>query len=74
MKPNEILIVDDTPFNIEVLQMMLKMTYGLACDTAYSGEEALLKIQERVYEQGLPCYSLIFMDINMTGMDGVQTT
>jgi len=36
--PASILIVDDTPFNVEVLQAMLKVNYGLASDAAYSGE------------------------------------
>ncbi|CDW77828.1 multi-sensor hybrid histidine kinase [Stylonychia lemnae] len=70
----EVLIVDDTNFNLEVLQMMLQSQFNLMSEIAFSGEEALQKIQERVFNNNLPCYKLIIMDINMPGMDGVTCT
>lgn len=72
---NDILIVDDTIFNIEVLQMMLQNQFHMNCDYAYSGDEALQKVRERTFSnQTLSTYKLIFMDINMPGMDGVKCT
>eukprot|EP00347_Sterkiella_histriomuscorum_P020244 403338541 len=70
-KPSDILIVDDTVFNIEVLQMMFFNQYELTCDVAFSGEEALRKIQERTFKNDMQPYKLVIMDINMPGMDGV---
>jgi hypothetical protein len=44
---NKILIVDDTPFNVEILQMMIQTTFGICSDTAFSGEEAIEKVKLR---------------------------
>lgn len=41
------------------------------CDIAFSGEEALKKVEARTYNNNFQCYKLIIMDINMPGMDGV---
>lgn len=72
----EILIVDDTPFNVEILQMMIKTSFGVTCEIAFSGEEALEKVKKRHKQRqfNYPMYKLIFMDINMPGITGVQTT
>lgn len=58
-----ILIVDDTPLNIELLTEMLKDEYFV--DAASSGEEALARI-----ENILP--DLILLDIMMPVMDGYE--
>ena len=52
---------------------MLKMNFGLTSEIAYSGEQAVSLIQERL-AQGHDPFKLIIMDINMHGMDGVQAT
>jgi CheY-like chemotaxis protein len=45
----DILIVDDTSFNIEVLQMMLRSTFKIKSDYVFSGEEAISRVKNRYY-------------------------
>lgn len=54
--------------------MILKNNYNLDSDIAFSGQEALEKVQERILLRKMNSYKLIFMDINMPGMDGVKCT
>ena len=61
----DILLVDDEDFNLITLQSCLKLERLLA-DTASNGEESIKKIKEN---QG---YKLIFMDVYMPVMDGIQ--
>lgn len=61
-----ILIVDDNIVNLKVTRAML-IKSGFNVDTADSGEQAIEKI-----EQDPP--DLILMDIQMPGMDGLETT
>lgn len=53
---------------------MLLTTFNLNSDIAFSGQEAIEKVQDRVLNKNQECYRLIFMDINMPEMDGVQCT
>lgn len=63
----DILIVDDTPMNVLLLQKMLqKLKFTL--DTAADGESALDLIRPRSKE-GRP-YSLILLDLKMPGITG----
>jgi CheY-like chemotaxis protein len=63
------LIVDDNAINTKVLGHFLRLK-GVTYDTASSGEEALTMLQDmRIYY-----YSIIFMDINMKGISGIETT
>ena len=61
----KILVVDDTPMNLTVIQGLLKRT-KMSVTTAEKGEEAirLAKAQD---------FDLIFLDHMMPDMDGVQT-
>ncbi|MGE5498420.1 MAG: response regulator [Syntrophothermus sp.] len=59
-----ILIVEDNIYNADVVKLYLRKNYIL--DFAYSGNEALEKT-------GINTYDLILMDINLGGMDGVET-
>ncbi|WP_312370936.1 response regulator [Lachnoclostridium sp.] len=59
------LIVDDNPVNLIAGGMMLK-TYGLSVETAGGGRDALEKVVEKDYD-------LIFMDLMMPEIDGVET-
>ncbi|CAD8098531.1 unnamed protein product [Paramecium sonneborni] len=64
----KILIVDDTIFNIYALKQLLKQII-IQCDIheAHNGLEALEKVQ------GIR-FDIIFMDINMPTMNGIQAT
>ncbi len=60
------LIVDDNDINLRVTEGLLK-PFGIAIDTANSGEEGLRFIQKTKYD-------IVFMDHMMPGMDGAETT
>jgi len=61
-----VLIVDDHSINLELLKQFL-LLLNLHVDCAESGKEAIKK-------QSLKQYNLIFMDLHMPQMDGLQTT
>jgi two-component system KDP operon response regulator KdpE len=65
MNSARILVVDDDPQIRRVLRTML-VAQGYEVDDARNGEEAL----ERVRNQKL---DLIILDVNMPGMDGIET-
>ncbi|MDQ3000160.1 MAG: PAS domain S-box protein [Fibrobacterota bacterium] len=62
----KVLIVDDHPVNLTVASAILKK---LGCDpeTVLSGDEAITALRRKRYD-------LIFMDCQMPGMDGFETT
>ncbi len=59
-----VLIVDDEPFVRDILKRWLTEE-GYRCDTAESGEEALIKLQTQPFE-------LLISDIMMPGMSGLE--
>ena len=59
------LVVDDSLINLRVAQKLLEHL-NLEVDTAFSGKECLEKVKSNSYD-------IIFMDIMMPEMDGVQT-
>ncbi len=61
-----ILIVDDQPQNIELLEAYF-VTEGYETITAINGEEALVKLSENQID-------LILLDVKMPGMDGFEVT
>jgi signal transduction histidine kinase/ligand-binding sensor domain-containing protein/CheY-like chemotaxis protein/HPt (histidine-containing phosphotransfer) domain-containing protein len=61
----DILVVDDNPMNLSVIQRLLKAT-KVFVTTASSGEECLDKIAENKF-------NIVFLDHMMPGMDGVET-
>lgn len=61
----QILVVDDTPANLEVITETLSMA-GYTVATAISGERALKRLQSYVPD-------LILLDILMPGIDGFET-
>ena len=66
--PNgKVLVVDDVDINLFIAEGMLE-PYGLNIDLAYSGFEAIEKIE------GGQEYDIIFMDHLMPEMDGLETT
>jgi signal transduction histidine kinase/CheY-like chemotaxis protein len=62
-----ILIVDDNEINLHVASGLIETFFKVDCDLALSGKEALEKILEKDYD-------LVFMDLMMPEMDGVETT
>ncbi len=66
MKPLRILIVEDDKVNLMVLALMLKEK-GHFIESASNGSEALLLHAENQYD-------VIFMDIQMPVMDGIEAT
>ena len=65
-RPPQILCVDDNPANLLLVQTLLD-DMGAQVSIANSGYEALKKAAEQRFD-------LIFMDVQMPGMDGRQTT
>ena len=59
-----VLIVDDTPINLMVLEKLLKRT-DVMIDSVQSGKDA-------IDAAGKEDYDIIFMDENMPGMSGTQ--
>ena len=71
-----ILVVDDDSMNHFAMEQMLG-ALGLMHDTAFNGREALTKFKARVSSPcNLRCgpYRLIFMDINMPILNGIDAT
>ena len=61
-----VLVVDDGPVNLMLARQMLE-TQGLHVEAVSSGEQALERQQNSVYD-------LVFMDIFMPTLDGLETT
>ncbi len=61
-----LLVVEDTPVNQQVALLSLE-AFGLSADVASDGMEALQLVQQVGYD-------LIFMDMQMPRMDGLQAT
>ncbi len=63
MTKSRILVVDDEPLNVEILQEMLSQDYEIV--GAYSGNEALEKVEKTFPD-------LILLDVMMPGMNGYE--
>jgi len=72
---SKVLIVDDSVYNILVLQTLLRAS-GLKSDAVYDGQEAIDKVMEEHSKRKNCCkgYKTIFMDYNMPIMDGCEAT
>ncbi|MDR0709844.1 MAG: response regulator, partial [Spirochaetaceae bacterium] len=66
VKDAKMLIVDDNPVNLAVAEGLLNR-YGIATDSAGSGEDAVSLVQRNEYD-------IVFMDHMMPGMDGLDAT
>ena len=64
-EPPLILVVDDVPDNVDILQMRLE-SQGYEVVTAGDGEEALAKTRELLPD-------LVLLDVMMPRMDGIET-
>jgi len=63
----DILIVEDVEINREYEKEMLNNFFGISCDTASNGKEAVKKAKEHNYDA-------ILMDMRMPVMDGIEAT
>ncbi len=63
--PKRILIVDDEPFNVELMEALVA-SFGHEPESAHDGFEALDKVNEKT--------DLILMDVMMPEMDGFEVT
>lgn len=74
---NDILLVDDELFNLSSMKFLLKKK-KLKADTAMNGRESILKIEEKLKNNCAECaqpeYKLVFMDILMPEMDGIEAS
>lgn len=75
---NNILIVDDTLFNLEVCKNLLKKI-EVDCDVAHNGIEAIDFTKNTFNDGSKFCdeckfYKIIFMDIDMPIKNGIETT
>src|SRR5438552_14857183 len=64
-EPPLILVVDDVPDNVEILQLRLE-SQGYEVITAGDGEAALAIIRDRLPD-------LVLLDIQMPKLDGIET-
>ncbi len=65
-QPLKILVTDDNVINQKVATRMLQQ-FGYATDLASNGAEALAAVEKGSFD-------LVFMDVQMPGMDGLETT
>jgi|GEM_PF-1313067 len=61
-----ILVVDDHPTNVKLMELMLG-SLGLEVDSASNGMDALECARNKSYH-------IVFMDLQMPGMDGLEST
>lgn len=65
-RPPRILFVDDNRHNREVMQQIVN-SLGLPIELASSGRESLERLRDERFD-------MVFMDLQMPGMDGIETT
>ncbi|MCL2077717.1 MAG: response regulator [Oscillospiraceae bacterium] len=65
-KDTRALVVDDNEINLQMTEGLVSTLYGIKCDIAVSGREALTLAEKNKYD-------IIFMDRAMPEMDGVKT-
>ena len=61
-----VLLVDDNPVNLKVAKMLLEKE-GVQVDSVMDGETAVAAIQNTSYR-------MVLMDVQLPGMDGLETT
>jgi PAS domain S-box-containing protein len=61
-----VLLVEDNPLNRQLAQEILQPT-GLVLDTAENGPDAIAAVRQAAY-------NAVLMDVQMPGMDGLETT
>lgn len=73
----KILIVDDSPYNIQAISLQLDEYWNLQADSASNGEIAV-EMFKKEFSKSCGCknrhYRLIWMDIEMPVMNGIDAT
>ena len=69
----KVLIAEDNKLNQEILQKNLERI-GVASTVANNGKEAVEQLSASLDAHGNSTYDLVFMDINMPIMDGLEAT
>ncbi|CAD8100407.1 unnamed protein product [Paramecium primaurelia] len=69
----QILIVDDICMNIEMMRLKLDRLGIDSVDSAYNGYSAIEKCEKK-WQINHDFYKLIFMDLEMPNINGIQTT
>lgn len=74
--PPEVLIVDDNTFNIQTLEMLMKIKFKIQVMTANDGSQGVARVVERLKMtgKGNTPYKLVLMDMQMPEMDGVEAS
>ena len=62
-----ILMVDDDPDTLDYFARLMQ-EFGISCDTAISGKDALLLVGQK------GAYNIYFVDWKMPGLDGIELT
>lgn len=60
------MIVDDTTFNIQALKLLIS-NYQFKIDVAFNGVDAIKLVMQKEYR-------IVFMDVQMPLMDGIEAT
>ncbi|EAR89361.3 ATPase, histidine kinase-, DNA gyrase B (macronuclear) [Tetrahymena thermophila SB210] len=71
----EVLIVDDSDFNIYILDKYLK-TFSIEADTSTNGPGSEKKVRDKIENEkceSCKVYKMIFMDLNLGTACGIQT-
>ncbi|CAD8073131.1 unnamed protein product [Paramecium primaurelia] len=73
---SKVLIVDDTQFNIDTLQMLLIRIGINQIDYSINGYKAIekVKLKEKCNQCNSNMYQLIFMDLEMLGINGINAS
>ncbi|CAI2382052.1 unnamed protein product [Moneuplotes crassus] len=70
----KILVVDDVPFNILSIEMLIKNKFNLEIEKAFSGEEAIAAVKNKLSNPCCQVFPLIIMDYYMPpGINGADT-
>ena len=71
----KILVVDDLAFNLLAVETVLKRKFNITIDKAFSGEEAIKKVEKKKSQPCWKTYSLILMDYYMPpGINGAEAS
>ena len=71
----KILIVDDLAFNLLAIEWMFKNKFNITPEKAFSGEESIIKVKQKLMSPCCKSYSIILMDYYMPpGMNGSEAS